>query len=271
MPQNITDVDAFTAPIVAPADGDTRDAASVLTGFQGLANRAKYLYERVITDGVRKVRRFVDTTALKALTGQSHGDIAIVDTDTYLGLYIYDTTVSGADVNPWALKPNGFADGTPGRWRHLFNSFGITNSNPDLNRWAFKHQNHLAGLPEFTSLNSGSPVTLTGSDQAVGPTITINGLLAADKIVIDASAQFDPNAGGSTASWRIGINGAEQTDSEIQISAAMAVHTAQTFLVYTVPSDGNYAIRLLAKDVGSSGNATKIGPRYRLRAQVIRP
>jgi hypothetical protein len=38
----ITDVDEFTDPITVPEDGDDRDALSVQTPFQGLANRTRH-------------------------------------------------------------------------------------------------------------------------------------------------------------------------------------------------------------------------------------
>ena len=47
MPTNIVDVDTFTAPIVAPASGDPRTAASVETGLQGLSNRTRNLANRL--------------------------------------------------------------------------------------------------------------------------------------------------------------------------------------------------------------------------------
>lgn len=43
MPQNVTDVDAFTDPITAPAGADVRDSASVLQIAQKLANRTRWL------------------------------------------------------------------------------------------------------------------------------------------------------------------------------------------------------------------------------------
>jgi hypothetical protein len=39
MPENLTDVDEWTDPIVVPSPGDDRNAASVEAAFQGLANR----------------------------------------------------------------------------------------------------------------------------------------------------------------------------------------------------------------------------------------
>lgn len=43
MPTNIVDVSTFTDPIVGPASGDPRTAASVVTMGQGLANRTRLL------------------------------------------------------------------------------------------------------------------------------------------------------------------------------------------------------------------------------------
>lgn len=47
MPQNITDVDTFTDPVTAPADGDPLNAASIITnGIQPLSNRTRNLANR---------------------------------------------------------------------------------------------------------------------------------------------------------------------------------------------------------------------------------
>jgi len=51
MPNNIVDVSTFTDPVVAPADGDALDAASIVpNGLQALANRTRLLVNR--TTGV---------------------------------------------------------------------------------------------------------------------------------------------------------------------------------------------------------------------------
>jgi hypothetical protein len=47
MPTSLTDVDAFTAPIQGPADGDVQGAAAYNLGFQGLANRTRNLKNRI--------------------------------------------------------------------------------------------------------------------------------------------------------------------------------------------------------------------------------
>lgn len=48
MPHNLTDVDAFTSPVAVPSGGDERNAASVETPFQALANRTRYLKEILV-------------------------------------------------------------------------------------------------------------------------------------------------------------------------------------------------------------------------------
>lgn len=44
---NITDVDEFTDPIVAPADGDAADGATFQSAPQGAANRTRWIYNRL--------------------------------------------------------------------------------------------------------------------------------------------------------------------------------------------------------------------------------
>ena len=47
MPKNLTDASTYSSPIAVPVDSDPRNAASVETPFQQLANRTKYLADRV--------------------------------------------------------------------------------------------------------------------------------------------------------------------------------------------------------------------------------
>lgn len=47
MPTNLTDVSTFTDPMQGPADADAQSAASYNVGFQGAANRTRYLVDRV--------------------------------------------------------------------------------------------------------------------------------------------------------------------------------------------------------------------------------
>lgn len=72
MPTNITDVDAFTDPIVTVADGDPVAAATDDPADQGLADRTRYLLKR-------------QTPALTTAAGSSRSDAAsIVDCNTII-------------------------------------------------------------------------------------------------------------------------------------------------------------------------------------------
>ena len=51
MPTNLTDVSTFTDPVAVPVDSDPRNAASVETPFQALANRTRYLLNQIETAG----------------------------------------------------------------------------------------------------------------------------------------------------------------------------------------------------------------------------
>lgn len=54
MPTNLVDSGTFTSPIVAPTDGDALNAASVVTGLQGLANRTRFLFNQAMIIGYRE-------------------------------------------------------------------------------------------------------------------------------------------------------------------------------------------------------------------------
>lgn len=54
MPKNLTDVNAFTSPVVVPVDADARNALSAEVGFQPLADRTHYLH-KILTDNPGQV------------------------------------------------------------------------------------------------------------------------------------------------------------------------------------------------------------------------
>lgn len=277
MPANLTDSSTFTSPIQVPTNGDPVDAGPsdpLRAGFQGLANRTKYIKD-LLDGGVRRVQYYSSTAALAAVTGMVNGDVAIVNS-TYLGLYIYDTSNSGAAVLPWFVKPDGYADGTPGRWRHLFHSFGVNaSSSLDENRWAIPVANAMPMAPQFITSNS-TPVTLSGSYQDVGPSLSLASLLAGDVLVIDGDMTFDPNGSSNTATIGIKVGGengdAVFTDSEVTVIASGSVsHRVHVQLACTLASAGTKVVQMRARDSGIVSGANQVKPRYQLRAMVVRP
>lgn len=66
----VEDGSTYPASVTVPEDGDARNAASVVIGFQALANRCKYLYSKLmpfITGGAASLAASLDYT----LTGSS--------------------------------------------------------------------------------------------------------------------------------------------------------------------------------------------------------
>lgn len=182
MPQDITDNDEFSSPCTAPADSDSRNAASVLNPFQKLANRTRWLYNK-ITNGVPRIRYFDDLADLVNVTGMVEGDVAVVN-DTYLGLYIYDASTTGAQIYPWSMKPNGAADGDPGRWRHMFNTFGATSATPGDNKWIFNGPGRVVeALEAVVTSPSSNTYASGGSWQDIGLSLTKT-LVAGDVVTL---------------------------------------------------------------------------------------
>lgn len=78
MPANLTDVDAFTAPVQVPAGSDPAGLQYLLTAFHALANRTHYLANRttVVTE-----RTFVISPhAMQFASGWSRGDTTVTST-----------------------------------------------------------------------------------------------------------------------------------------------------------------------------------------------
>lgn len=76
MPQNITDVYAFTAPVVVPVDADPATASSVNTAFQALSNRTKYLNDltvKTISNTNSSVVVTANTLNTNAITAGGNG------------------------------------------------------------------------------------------------------------------------------------------------------------------------------------------------------
>lgn len=116
MPQNLTDSSTFTTPVVAPTGGDVRNAASVVTALQALANRTKYLNDALIL-GATKAKSYADAAALRAETAHGNGSIAVLNGGSTGAVYIYDAASIRADDGALCIKPTDVGGGA-GRWLH---------------------------------------------------------------------------------------------------------------------------------------------------------
>lgn len=86
MPNNLTDVNAFTSPIVVPAGSDDAGLTYLLTAFQALANRTEYLRQRV---AVVTERTFVVSPHRAQFdSGWTRGPVAAVSTSNSAVVYL---------------------------------------------------------------------------------------------------------------------------------------------------------------------------------------
>ena len=108
MPANITEVDEFTATVVAPADGDARNAASITQGIQPLTNRTRRLLNalggHMLWDGgaytasgsalgvfVTPPKNLVIGTSRLSLTADAEVPAATLTAGAFAYLYAFDT------------------------------------------------------------------------------------------------------------------------------------------------------------------------------------
>jgi hypothetical protein len=140
----ITDVDEFTDPITVPEDGDDRDALSVQTPIQGLANRTRHTSGRVDT--------LIGTDWTWAHAHRFNGQVTI-GTDLYHQDILYDPPVIRTMMLPLDLSfPGGGAsaslDSANLGWSsydgYLLQGAGAFNSR----RWPFRlpHETTIMGV-----------------------------------------------------------------------------------------------------------------------------
>lgn len=102
MPSNLTDVSSFDA-VSAPVGADIRNAASVRSSLQTVANRTKYLVDR--HDAL------ADIAALKAVASPADGLVRFVKAK---GVYRFDIGSAAAEDLPFVVQPTVGG----GRWIH---------------------------------------------------------------------------------------------------------------------------------------------------------
>ena len=81
MPTNVSDVDAWTDPVVAPSGGDLRRSESVLQPVQHLANRTRYL----LNEHVISPPAVGSTTDSLNPTGWSDATVVMLQTSSIVG------------------------------------------------------------------------------------------------------------------------------------------------------------------------------------------
>jgi hypothetical protein len=127
MPANLTDSNAFTSPVVVPADGDPANAASIVQTGQPLANRTYFLQQLCEVLGIKKIRAG-SAAAMVAATGIANKTIWLIEAaGAFQGIYVYDSTSPFVADNSFVYPATGMGAGA---WVHIL--FSLLNANLGL-------------------------------------------------------------------------------------------------------------------------------------------
>ncbi len=122
--RTLIEVDAFSADVDVPEDGDARDSASVDNAFQALANRGKYLKARHEELGDR-VSALEDVSQIGALYRVRGTALADEDLLTYATSTLITDGFSLADSDQHIQVPSA------GVYRLSMNAYGTLNTSID--------------------------------------------------------------------------------------------------------------------------------------------
>jgi len=280
MPQNITDVDAFTSPATSPADGDNRNASSVLTPFQTLANRTRFLYNILTSTGVLKFRTVSGSVPLKALTGMADGDIAVISSVSTLGIYRFRL---GSTLPADVARVGYNANDATGSWENVGVSSliflgGVSGTVVQWNPSSVAVPNRIVGV---TTLAETSPanrdVVATGGWDDLSVTVsTPVALVIGDLVLVEADGSITNTSTATFAFARVAsvdpslaVAAVAGSKREANISTAgnfVPVHCAGTFVAAAA---GFHDFKIQVQ--GPSGETIRMRADRFMRITIVRP
>lgn len=265
MPVNLTEVSAFTDPVVVPTGGDAHNAASVRTPLQALANRTRFLYDQLglaslAVDALtaRPIRTVASIGALKALTGMTGGELAIVaPANQPLAILMFTAAVIAPDNDRWVVAPT--AGG--GTWFNVLAGYATDTGGADGHslRWAVDVPNRIVSVSEWASGVSDfqvwDTVTTTAAFAASPAALSVTGAKAGDKLLVDAVLfmEFQRAVGGTASGARVRLTGGVGAYTPLNGAitafpagpASDSQHMPLSFhRAFTVASDGTFDLRI---------------------------
>jgi hypothetical protein len=109
MPSALTETSTFDSQVLVIDDGDDLEKANLAPPHQALANRTKYLKDRIEGTGVKRLQYIATTAALKTNASHDDGDVAVVNS---VGLYRFSNGIVIDD----GLRKIAATAGTAGTW-----------------------------------------------------------------------------------------------------------------------------------------------------------
>lgn len=261
MPSNLTDTSSFDT-VIGPQPTDVRNAAAVRSYLQTLANRTRFLFDRLTA--------LADIAALKAIATPADGLVRHVKAR---GLYVFDASSAAAEALPFIVQPNSGS----GRWIHALQGIaaqanGLATLDGSGKVPSAQLSNRIVSTHfETRNVTASVPATSTYFDVA---TATVTGCQAGDILIIDGYAACTTGASG--CDFRImALEGAvEQTFGQNgRIHGNLTVGSISLHGRWTVVTPGSVTAKLQA--ITAVGGSTVLGeasgPRCSIRVMHIRP
>jgi hypothetical protein len=259
MPQNITDVNAFTSPVTSVADGDGATGANFLLAPQALANRTYYLQQQLqkvllSTDtGVRLIRPFASAALLRASTDHTDGQICQV---YGVGIFQYNSSSGGTDDALKIITPTDVGAGS-GRWL-LLSPWAVANGLATLDGTTKLTTGQRAGWLVSGQIGAGDAgTTVTTTATAISNNVTLTAV-AGDILIIGSTVHMTPSStvGATSVNLRVQDGGVTSTVTQglVQVATASNVGVVTFSRVYVVANSGTIIVSMQAQC--SSGTAT---------------
>lgn len=276
MPTTLTETSTFTTDVTVPNDGDTRNAASVRSAFQALADRTKFLKDIIGAGGTgaTRLRTVTTSAALRALTDMDEGDLALLKPGdpSSQAIFVYSSGASNAEISGWIYEP----DVGGGRWLNLLWP-RISGSTADALRWATPVPNRVlhfdttawgattttvtpSGSWDDTEIVSNEYAVETGDKFQVTYTGSIRGIAISNFV----SARLATVVSGTATA----ITGSEATfiDDAVDVTNK---HALSLVAGGTFGADADVSFMLQVRS-GAGDTITVYGPQN-IAVQVIRP
>lgn len=269
MPQNITDVSTFTDPVVAPADGDARNAASVLVGMQALANRGlwnKTQFEFRMAEGIQHIQAVASVALLKAVTGMAHEDVMMVFiSGVPTGPYVYQIAAVTTADDLFVIMP----DTGVGRWTL---ALGFVSGAGAAARWTIPVANRIVSLTDkYVTANVSTGTTASYVD--AGLTSDAITVAAGDKVTIQATLMASHSSGSGFKLRLVAHDGASAAaivGSVLQSVPAANAVAGYSLLGYHSPgTGGTFTYRLQVEAPNAETFLAKAD--MRMLVTVVRP
>jgi hypothetical protein len=241
MTEQLLDDPSQFPPVMVPSGSDPRTPASLLTGFQALANRTANLLSRLTNVTRLREGQLADMLAV-AVGAANDGESFVV---LRQGMYVYEFGATDPVRAPWIYAPSA----SPGRWIHVLAT--LVNAKGGL-----ASTNRTVSVQTFALDGASAVIFRTSSSSFVDAApvaVTLPACVPGDLLLIDCVPAFglDGAALLMTSTYAVGklvaVDGGNEVDVPgTLLSGATDSSYATAYRIaasYTVANAGDVVVK----------------------------